>query len=838
MEKRMQTNTIEVDSACCSQDVLTPQEQYFSENFEDDQVSFAVIDKGKEKMFRLIDELMAKPRLSMIRAKLLTDSFKETEGEPVILRYAKAMMHIAQNIPISIFEEDVIVGRVDHRHSRSGLFYPELHGSFVKKLQGFSKDSPAGFYIEPEDEEYLDEISEYWKGNTLLEGVLDSLPPETRNILWDPVKKNVSRFIITSTILDRSGLQWSIDYQKVITKGFASIRAEVAEKRSSISDSNSDVSSYLESIILICDAICLFSSRYSELAANMAETEVDLDRANELRLISQICAQVPQKPAGTFREALQAMWIVQVFSRLEEKIGSLLGCGRIDQYLYPYYKKDLAEGRITKEEAKFYFQNIWINMAYFSEIFPNPDMSAFWEGYAHFEVVTIGGKTKKGDDATNSLSYLILESKKGIPINYPEIAIRVHSRSPGKFLYAACELSKEGGGYPKFFNDEEIIPLYLAKGATIEEANDYCQNGCTEPRLINKETYLNGGTWINLGASMEMTLNDGKIRSFNDEQIGPQTGDPRNFSSFEQVQKAFKTQQEFLLKQATIAQGVADKIKPKYIASPLFSCLHDLCMADCKDIHRNDIKGSLDLVPVDAVGFGTTSDSLTAIKKLVFEDKVLTMSELVDALSNNFEGKEDIRQLCLNAPKYGNSDEYADSMARWVDEVSTKYLTNNPREIGTYDLRYVPITSHIVSGKVISATANGRKAGAYLSEGATASHGCDVSGPTALLISIANAKCTHLKTRAAKLLNLKFSPMSVAGHEGTKKFVAFIRTWINLKLWHIQFNILNKKTLIVAQKNPAKYRNLIVRVAGYSAYFNELSLQLQNEIIERTELNL
>jgi len=570
----------------------------------------------------------------------------------------------------------------------------------------------------------------------------------------------------------------------------------------------------------------------------MAQTEVNEERAAELQLISDICSRVPGKPAQTFREGLQAMWIAQIFSRLEEKIGGLLGCGRIDQYLLPLYEKDLAGGNITKEEAKFYFQNIWINMANFSEIFPNPDMSSFWEGYAHFEVVTIGGKTKEGDDATNVLSYLILESKRGIPINYPEIAVRVHSRSPERFLYAACELSKEGGGYPKFFNDEEIIPLYLAKGASIEDANDYCQNGCTEPRLLNRETYINGGTWVNMGAAIEMMLNDGRIVSFDNEQIGPQTGDPREFTSFEQVQEAFKVQQEFLLKNATITQGVSDRIKPKFVASPLLSSLHDLCMADCKDIHRNDIKGSLDLVPVDAVGFGTAADSLTAIKNLVFDTETLTMSELVDALACNFEGKEDIRQLCLNAPKYGNSDDYADSVARWVDHVSTAFLTNNPRNIGTYDLRYVPITSHIVSGKAISATPNGRTAGLYLSEGTTASHGCDMSGPTALLISVANAKCTHLKTRSARLLNLKFSPNSVAGHEGTKKFVAFIRTWLNLKLWHIQFNILNKKILLAAQKDPEMYRNLIVQVAGYSAYFSELAISLQNEIIERTEISL
>ena len=834
----MNTGSIESSGACCDQEILSPQEQYFAKSFESEEVSFAVSDRGKEKIFRLLDRLMSKPRLSMIRAKLLTESFKSTEGEPVILRYAKAMIHIAENLPISIFDEDIIIGRVDHRDNRSGVFYPELHGSFVHKLQGFSKDSTAGFYIEPDDEQYLEEISSYWKGRTLEDGILDAMPPETRNIIWDPVQKNTSRFVITSTVLDRSGLQWSVDYEKVITKGFNAIRAETDARLASTPESDSEARAYLEAIILICNAITRFSKRYSELAASMAEAEADPGRVDELKRISEICAQVPGKPARTFREALQAMWITQIFSRLEEKIGAILGCGRIDQYLYPYYRQDLADGRLTEDEAKYLLQNIWINMAYFCEIYPNPDMSAFWEGYAHFEVVTLGGKTSKGDDATNDLTYLILDSKKGIPINYPEIAIRVHSRSPERFLYAACELSKEGGGYPKFFNDEEIIPLYLAKGATIEEANDYCQNGCTEPRLINRETYINGGTWLNMGASLEMALNNGKIRSFNNEQIGPETGDPRRFTSFEQVRAAFQTQQAFLLKHATLCQEVVDKIKPQYIASPLFSCLHDLCMADCKDIHRNDIKGSLDLVPLDAVGYGTASDSLTAIKKLVFDEKLLSMPELLDALANDFEGREDIRQMCLNAPKFGNCDAEADEMARWIDDTTVGYLSDHPRAVGTFDLRYVPITSHIVSGKVISATPNGRQAGKYLSEGTTASHGCDTTGPTALLLSIANAKCTHLKTRAARLLNLKFTPNSVSGHEGTRKFVSFIRTWMNLKLWHIQFNILNKKTLLAAQKDPEAYRNLIVRVAGYSAYFNELSLSLQNEIIERTELAL
>jgi pyruvate-formate lyase len=413
---------------------------------------------------------------------------------------------------------------------------------------------------------------------------------------------------------------------------------------------------------------------------------------------------------------------------------------------------------------------------------------------------------------------------------------RIHSLSPNRFLNEVSETIKEGSGFPKMLNDEEIVPLLIAKGANIEEANDYAASGCTEVRMPNRDTYTSPCAWVNLAAVLEMTLNDGRIRAFGNEQFGPKTGDPRNFVTYDDLWKAYCAQQEYVLKHVFTLQYVADKLRPNHLATPLSSALHDLCTNECKDLHSGDIEGGVKLGFYDLIGFGTVIDSLAALKKLVYEDKRLSMPEYMDALDVNFNGKEVVRQLCLNAPKYGNNDSYADSIGRMVERQAVKlshaYRTAFGAEL---DVRYVPLTSPIPLGKIIGATPNGRKAGEYLSEGASASHGADVKGPTGILLSNANTKNTGFRERAARLLNIKLTPAAVAGAEGTNKLISLIRTFCDLKLWHLQFNVINRETLLAAQKEPQKYKSLLVRVAGYSAYFVDLSPELQNEIIARTE---
>jgi formate C-acetyltransferase len=403
-------------------------------------------------------------------------------------------------------------------------------------------------------------------------------------------------------------------------------------------------------------------------------------------------------------------------------------------------------------------------------------------------------------------------------------------------LYEVAETIKEGSGFPKLINDEEIIPLLLAKGASFEEANDYAVSGCAECRMPNRDTFTSGCAYINYAAAVEMTLYNGTMKLYGDEVIGLETGDPREFKTWEELWNAYLAQQTNFLKHAFIQQHIINNLRAKHFAVPLGSSLHDLCMENMVDLHTPHIEGGIDLGYFECIGYATVVDSLAAVKKLVFEEKRLTMAELIDAVSCNFEGKEAIRQMLVNAPKYGNNDPYTDSIAKAIDRESVKFTKKYSEELGVHlDLRLVPFTSNVPFGRVVSATPNGRKAWTPLSDGSSASQGADLNGPTAVLLSNYNSKNYDYRERAARLLNIKFSPSCVAGEEGTQKLVSFIKTWTDLKLWHLQFNIINKETLLAARKDPDKYRNLIVRVAGYSAYFTDLSPDLQDDIIARTE---
>jgi formate C-acetyltransferase len=421
-------------------------------------------------------------------------------------------------------------------------------------------------------------------------------------------------------------------------------------------------------------------------------------------------------------------------------------------------------------------------------------------------------------------------------MHYPDLAARIHACSPERFLLEITETIKEGSGFPKLINDEEVIPLLLAKGAIFKEANDYAVSGCAECRMPNRDTYTSGCAYINFAAAVEMTLYNGRMKLYGEEPISLKTGDPRNFKTWEEFFGAYLAHQTNFLKHAFIQQHIIINLRPQHFAAPLGSALHDLCMKDCKDLHSPKIEGGIDLGYFEFIGYGTVIDSLVAIKKLVFEEKKITMDELIAALESNFEGKEAVRQMLLNTPKYGNNDAYADAIGKILDEEALKFTKKYSKELGVHlDLRYVPFTSHVPFGKVVSATPNGRKAFTPLSDGSSASQGADVKGPTAVLLSNYNTKNYDYRERAARLLNIKFSPATVAGEEGSRKLVSLIRTWCDLKLWHIQFNIINNQTLIAAQKDPEKYRDLIIRIAGYSAYFVDLSPDLQNDLIARTE---
>ena len=485
------------------------------------------------------------------------------------------------------------------------------------------------------------------------------------------------------------------------------------------------------------------------------------------------------------------------------------------------------------------FHCLWINMMQYIQLNLSPTAAAGREGFSHHETVTIGGQTREGLDATNELTYVLLESTRGLRTSYPELSARIHANTPDRFLHAVVEANKDGKGSPKIINDEYVVPFYLQHGVDIADALDYAVSGCMESRLPNIETHKTGNSAVNYGSIIEMTLRDGRVKIWGDAQFGLKTGDPRTWTRFEQVWEAFKAQTENVLKNIMIQGAVGRKLKSRYFAAPYASMLHDLASAACMDLQRHDevIPGTLDLSCIDGIGgFGTAIDSLVAIKTLIFDQKKLTWNELLDALECNWEGKEAVRQLCLNAPKFGNGIGWVDDLGREIYRISLDYVRDHPKPNGQPTIvRIIPITFHVPAGRVTMATPTGRPAGEYLSEGISPAHGMDLKGPTVTMNSMAYATSIARKEKGANLINMKFAPANIAGEAGTRRLMQIIRHWCSLKLWHVQFNVINRDTLLAAQQDPEKFRDLVVRIAGYCAYFVELTPMQQAEILARTE---
>jgi formate C-acetyltransferase len=802
------------------------------------------------RMFEAIREF-GPPRVALERAVYFTESFKATEGQPLVLRWAKALKHIAENISVTIFDDELIVGRPSTWFGRYTLVYPELDGTIIRDgAEAFiaAKGAPDAVTVTDEDKRIIDEVLfPYWNGKDFTPNFIKALPPETRHFTWGNDPNNVGTkqtFVIVSTSTMRHSQNWVPDFKKIVDRGCKGLREE-AQARLDALDDPRDLAfrkPFYEAAIITCDALSLFAKRYSQLAADMATKTTDPQRKKELEEIAEICAWVPENPARTLREGLQAQWFTQLFSRFEEMVGGQVNQGRMDQYFYPLYKNDIEAGRITPEGAQELFQCIWLNLMQSIESQMSPSAAKGREGFSHHETVTIGGQTPDGFDATNDLSYVILESTRPLRSSYPELGVRIHARTPDRFLHAVVETIKDGKGSPKLINDEFEIPWFLSNGIAKSEALDYAMSGCSESRLPNRETHKTGNAGINYGIVMEMTLRDGKVKIYNDEQFGLNTGDPRNFKTYNDLWKAFQLQLENVVKHIMIQNYIAAGLKPKYIAAPLASTLHDLCMEHGRDLHTHAdyIPGALDASCIDGLGgFATCIDSLAAIKHLVYDTEKLTWDILLEALDKNWQGKETIRQLCLNAPKYGNGIEWVDMIGYQIQRTVMEYAHRHPRPHGqSANMRIIPITFHNPCGRVTMATPSGRPAGEFLSDGIVPSHGCDTKGPTVTLQSIARATCQIYKEHREDLLNMKMSPANVAGEEGTRRLMQLIRAWSSQKHAHIQFNILNKQSLLDAQKNPEKYRDLVVRVAGYCAYFIDLSPSQQAELIARTEEGL
>lgn len=780
------------------------------------------------------------PSLDVERAIYFTRSMKQTEGEPLVLRWAKALRHIVENITVYIAEDQLLAGQAGGP-GRHAIVYPEIDGPHLAEVFRGNRTLGHSFTLTDEDKSRGDrEIVDYWKERGYLAQFYRGLPEDIRPIIFD--ENMEARFIIVENGSYVSSLNWVLDFAVVLEKGMKDIRRRAQEKLDALDPYNAkhmiEKKPFYQAVIMTCDSMKLYAERHALLAEEMAADTQDEARKQELLQIARHCRHVPENPPCTFWEAVQSQWFVQLYSRLEAKISCIVSQGRMDQYFYPTYKADVEAGRLDDEGALEILNCLWASMAKFVDVEVSELGAQSGEGYAHWENVTVGGQLRNGEDATNELSYLLLRCAREFPTNYPDLSARVHSMSPRRFLWEIAETIKAGAGYPKLFNDEDIVTHFINLGAPYGDALDYSASGCTEVRMPNRDTFITGCPSINYGAMLEATLYNGKLPLHNNEQVSIKSGNVEEFSTWNEFWEAFKKQHDHFFGITMSMIDVACKLYERLYASPLTSCLHKLCMDDGKDIHEQYIKGGVDIAFVDVLGVGTLTDSLCAIKKMVYEDKILTISEVLNALKNNFDGEngQRIRKILMKAPKYGNNDPYADAMAREIDRIGCEFMDKHTACFNGYNICYrqTSVTAHVPFGACVGATPDGRYARAALSDGASPAQGHDTHGPTAVLQSQYLAKDRSYIRRAARLLNTKLTPASVAGDEGTERLVSFIRTFVDLKLWHIQFNVINQETLIAAQKDPESYRNLIIRIAGYSAYFCDLSKSLQDDLINRT----
>ncbi|MDE6734613.1 MAG: glycyl radical protein [Desulfovibrio sp.] len=827
-----------LDAGCC----CTPQEEWIENAAKGKPSPFK---ESQPRVIGMLEEFdCTPPVIDVERARYFTESMRETEGEHLTLRWGKALLHVAKNIPVYIEDKQLIVGRLGRDNCRYGILYPELDGDFYETvLDDFSKRENPPIKVMKEDfDVILNDIGSYWNGKTYHHGLFTAMPDRCRHLSYSDREGLKPRYVVAESSSLRSSLQWVLDFDKVLKKGFRAIQDEAKEQLAALDPNDPDnilnKIPFLEGVILACEGVITFAKRHAALAREKAAVEKDPARKAELLAIAERCERVPEFPARNFHEAVQAHWFAQAFSRLEQRTGCIISNGRMDQQLIDFYRKDMADGTLTEEKALEILGCLWCQMAQFIELPLSPGVMDTQAGFAHWEAVTIGGQTPDGQDATNELTYLMLRSKREFPTHYPDLAARVHTRSPKRYLWDIAETIKQGQGYPKVVNDEELIPRLLAKGAPVSDVYDYVVSGCNETRLINRETYMSPGTQVNLCAALELTLRNGRLKKFGDEVFTFESGDPLKFATWEEFYKAFEAQLQNLIVGAFLLQDTIHHTRARYFASPLASGLHDLCMKSCLDLNSDQSpEGAFDLAFFDAIGFGTLVDSLAVIKKLVYEDKSILMSELIKAMDDNFEHSAPLQAILSRAPRFGNGDDYADNLYKQVEksilDFTARYADKNG--VQPIEVRTTSVTANVPHGKFVSAMPNGRKDWMPLSDGSSPSHGSDVSGPTAVLLSQYKSTNWNAPNRACRLLNMKLAPKTVEGDEGTQKLVDLLRSFIDLRVWHLQMNIINRETMIAAQKDPHKYRNLVVRIAGYSAYFVDLNTDLQNDLIDRTE---
>jgi pyruvate formate-lyase/glycerol dehydratase family glycyl radical enzyme len=780
-----------------------------------------------ERVARLRQQsLEAIPMLSPERALLMTRFYQQRTGRlsPPVER-ARAFEYLMERKAICINEGELIVGEKGPAPKATPT-YPELCCHSLRDLEILDTREKISFAVSPETfEVYAEEIIPFWQGKTMRELILQEMTPE-----WlDAYQAG----IFTEFMEQRSPGHTVLD-GKIYHKGFLEFIAEIDGRLGAL-DYLNDPQAYrkqeqLKAMRIAAQALIRFAERHAERARELAEQGIDPQRKAELACIAEVCAHVPAHPPRNFWEALQYYWFVHLGVTTELNPWDAFNPGHLDQHLYPFYRRGLEDGTLTHDQAEELLQCFWIK---FNNQPAPPKVGVTAEEsstYTDFAQINLGGVNPDGSDAVNDVTYLLLDVIEEMRLLQPSSSIQVSKKNPDRFVKRAARIIRTGFGQPSIFNTDVVVQELLRQGKTLVDARQGGTSGCVETGAFGKENYNLTG-YFNMPKVLEITLHNG-IDPRTGRKIGPETGDPRGFKSFDELFAAYEKQLGYFIDIKIRGNNVIERLYAEYMPAPFLSLLIDDCIASGKDYHDGGARYNTSYI--QGVGLGTITDALTAIKYQVFDQGAMPMEALLAILADDFAGHERERLMLLNkTPKYGNDDDYADRVMVALFEAYFKAIDGRPNtKGGTYRINLLPTTCHVYFGSVTGATADGRRAWTPLSEGISPVQGADRHGPTAVIKSV--AKMDHVRT-GGTLLNQKFTPQVLADDDGLDSLVQLVRTYFKLDGHHIQFNVVDAETLRAAQRHPEQHRDLIVRVAGYSDYFCDLGRALQDEIISRTE---
>ncbi len=771
------------------------------------------------------ESLRKKPAITVERALLMTEFYRKAPAVSTPVLRALAFRNLLERKAIWIGEGELIVGERGPGPKLTPT-YPELCCHSLEDLEILHSREKIPYRVSSEVKQtYEETIIPFWRGRTMRDRIFSEMTPE-----W---KAAYEAGIFTEFMEQRAPGHTVLD-GKIYRKGFLEIRREIQERLEKL-DFFGDPEAYakcqeLKAMDICAEAIIRYAERHAAKASELAASESNLQRKAELERIAEICSHVPAHAPRNFYEALQMYWFVHLGIITELNGWDSMSPGRLDQHLLPFYEKGIADGSLTRDSAAELLECLWVKF-HNQPAPPKVGVTAAESGtYTDFANISTGGLRPDGSDGVNEVTFLILDVIDEMRLVQPSTNIQLSAKNPDSFLERAVKIIRKGWGQPSVFNADRVVEELLRQGKRIEDARAGGTSGCVETGAFGKESYILTG-YFNLPKILEIALYNG-VDPRSGKRLGPETGAPESFRTFDDVFRAFRTQLRHFMDIKIRGNQVVERLYAEHMPAPFLSTVIDDCIAKGKDYNAGGAR--YNTTYVQGVGLGTVTDSLVAIKHHVFDKRSIGMSDLIAVLTENFRDCERIRSLLVNkTPKYGNDDEYADEVLRAVFEAYYEAVDGRPNtKGGVYRINLLPTTAHVYFGSVTGATSDGRRAGEPLSEGISPVQGADRRGPTAVMKSA--AKIDHGRT-GGTLLNMKFSPSVLQGDEGVEKLARLIRSYFRLGGHHVQFNVVTADTLRAAQKEPEKYRDLIVRVAGYSDYFCDLPQALQDEIIARTE---